>query len=73
MLLQNVSCSNTPIPVKYIYFRFRKTHERQRDTYASWPAEATRRKLINEYWSDVLWHYLLMVVVAAVAGQTYWL
>ncbi|NSL85984.1 hypothetical protein ECE50_004020 [Chitinophaga sp. Mgbs1] len=57
------------LPVKYSYIdsRFRKTHEGQRDIYASWPAAATRSRLINEYWSNALWHYLLLVVVAAVA------
>ncbi|QJB38784.1 hypothetical protein HF324_13275 [Chitinophaga oryzae] len=53
-----------PVKYSYIYSCFRKTHERQRDIYASWPAEATRRQLINEYWSNALWHYLLLFVLA---------
>lgn len=60
-----------PVKYSYIYSRFRKTHEGQRDIYSSWPAEATRRQLINEYWSNALWHYLLLVVVAAVAVWFY--
>ncbi|WPV65929.1 hypothetical protein [Chitinophaga sp. LS1] len=43
----------------------------QRDIYASWPAEATRRQLINEYWSNALGHYLFLVVVATVAVWFY--
>lgn len=53
-----------PVKYGYIYSRFRKTHEGQRDIYASWPAEATRRQLINEYWSNALWHYSLLFVLA---------
>ncbi|ASZ13706.1 hypothetical protein CK934_23485 [Chitinophaga sp. MD30] len=60
-----------PVEYSYIYSRFRKTHEGQRDIYASWPAEATRRHMINEYWSNALWHYSLLVVVAAVAVWFY--
>jgi len=56
-----------PVKYSYIYSRFRKTHEGQRDIYASWPAEATRRQLINEYWSNAIWHYLLLFVLADVA------
>lgn len=55
-----------PVNYSYIYSRFRKTHKGQRDIYASWPAEATRRQLINEYWSNALWHYLLLFVLADV-------
>jgi hypothetical protein len=55
-----------PLRYSYIYSRFRKTHEGQRDIYASWPAKATRRRLINEYWSNALWHYLFLVVLADV-------
>jgi len=60
-----------PVNYNYIYSRFCKTHEEQRDIYASWPAEATRRWLINEYWNNALWHYLLLVVVAAVVVWVY--
>lgn len=49
-----------PVNYKYLYIRFRQTHERQRYLYSSWPAEATRRKLISDYWSNVLFHYLLL-------------
>ncbi|WP_343745809.1 hypothetical protein [Chitinophaga sp.] len=55
-----------PVNYSYIYSRFRKTHKGQLEIYASWPAEATRYQLISEYWSNVLWHYLLLVVLAAV-------
>lgn len=60
-----------PARYSYIYSRFRETHEGQRDIYACWPVEATRRQLINEYWSNVFWHYLLLDVVAAVAVWFY--
>lgn len=60
-----------PVKYSYIYFRFRKTHEGQRDIYASWPAGATRRQLINGYWSDALWHYLLVFVLADVTVLFY--
>ncbi|MBC9909842.1 hypothetical protein [Chitinophaga varians] len=60
-----------PLKYSYIYSRFRKIHEEQRGIYSSWPAEATRRQLINEYWSNALWHYLLLVVLAAVAVWFY--
>ncbi|MCW3466193.1 hypothetical protein [Chitinophaga nivalis] len=60
-----------PVKYSYIYSRFRKTHERKRDIYASWPAEATRHQLINEYWNNALWHYLLLVVVATAAVWFY--
>jgi len=60
-----------PVNYNYICSRFRKTHERQRDIYTSWPAEATRRQLINEYWSNALWHYFLLIAVAAVAVWFY--
>ncbi|UPK72480.1 hypothetical protein [Chitinophaga filiformis] len=60
-----------PVNYNYIYSRFRKTHEKQHDIYASWPAEATRRQLINEYWINALWHYLLLFVVAAVVVLLY--
>ncbi|SHN34502.1 hypothetical protein [Chitinophaga sp. CF418] len=56
-----------PVRYSYVYSYFRKTHEGQRDIYASWPVEATRSQLINKYWNNALWHYLLLVVVAAVA------
>ncbi|WP_212005288.1 hypothetical protein [Chitinophaga sp. HK235] len=60
-----------PVKYSYIYSRFRKTHEGQRDIYASWPAEATRSQLINGYWSNALWHYLLLFVLADVAVLFY--
>lgn len=56
-----------PVNYSHIYSRFRKTHDRQRSNYASWPATATRRQLINEYWNHAVWHYLLLFGVAAVA------
>ena len=60
-----------PVKYSYIYSRFRKTHEGQRDIYTSWPAEATRRQLINEYWSNALWHYLILFVLADFAVLFY--
>lgn len=69
--LKSFCTFDLPVRYSYIYSRFRKTHEGQRDIYAKWPAEATRRQLINEYWSNALGHYLLLVVVAAVAVWFY--
>ncbi|MCW3464742.1 hypothetical protein [Chitinophaga nivalis] len=63
-LLKSFFTFDLPVKYSYIYSRFRKTHEGQRDIYASWPAEATRRQLISEYWSNALWHYLLLFVWA---------
>nr|WP_295873302.1 hypothetical protein [uncultured Chitinophaga sp.] len=60
-----------PVNYSYIYSRFRGTHKGQRDVYASWPAEATRHRLISDYWSNVLWHYFLLVVLAAVSVWFY--
>ncbi len=60
-----------PVNYNYIYSCFRRTHERQRYVYASWPAEATRRRLINEYWSNASWHCLLLIVLADVVVLFY--
>ena len=60
-----------PVNYNYIYSRFRQAHEGQRNVYACWPAEATGRRLINEYWSNALWHYLLLIVLADVAVLFY--
>lgn len=55
----------------YIYSRFSKTRKEQRDIYASWPAQATRRQLTNEYWCNALCHYSLLFVLADVVVLLY--
>jgi hypothetical protein len=54
-----------PVNYKHLFTRFCRTHEGQRNVYSSWPAEATRRQLINDYWSDTVLHYLLLVTLSA--------
>lgn len=51
-----------PVDYMYLYNHFRQTHEKQRYVYASWPAAATRRQLISDYWSNAILHYLLLMV-----------
>lgn len=55
-----------PVNYKHLYTRFCQTHEGQRNVYSSWPKEATRRRIISDYWSDTVLHYLLLVILSAV-------
>lgn len=55
-----------PVNYKHLFTRFCQTHEGQRNVYTSWPAEATHRRLISDYWSDTVLHYLLLVTLSAV-------
>ncbi|RAJ78955.1 hypothetical protein CLV59_10615 [Chitinophaga dinghuensis] len=56
-------------PVNYynIYKQFSQTHNQQRRLYANWPPEATRHQLINEYWNNTIWHYLLLIGISVVS------
>ena len=60
-----------PVNYHHLYYCFRQTHEGQRITYASWPAAATRRRLICDYWSNALLHYLLVFGLSATFALLY--
>jgi len=72
-LLQLISFFTFDFPVSYnyIYSCFRRTHERQSTIHASWPAEATRYKLIHEYWNNAIKHYLLLLIMAHFSVMSY--
>lgn len=51
-----------PINYHYLFSNFRNTHESCRKLNPVWPALATRRKLIADYWQNSFLHYLLVIV-----------
>ncbi|MGX5820664.1 hypothetical protein ACWKWU_20890 [Chitinophaga lutea] len=52
-----------PFIYEYLAIHLRRTHEQHKERFDSWPIAATRRKLINDFWFWVLYHYAALVAV----------
>lgn len=55
-----------PSDFEYLTLHFRRSHEKYQERYVSWPITATKRKLINDFWFWVLFHYAAIVAFSGV-------
>ncbi|WP_346239543.1 hypothetical protein ABDK00_007485 [Niabella insulamsoli] len=53
-----------PVDYNHISKSFYKTHQQRLDIRETWPARATRRMLITDYWGNATIHFLLILGLA---------